>query len=98
MSAMRPMIGSLIASQMRGSVCPDGGEVPLEGRDRLSTEGFAPETPEIRESGDALAFTLSGVRFRIEKKNFRITAESERGVLFRDRGGLAYNKRIKIHF
>ena len=73
------------------SVCPDGGEVPLEGRDRLSTEGFAPETPEILESGEALAFTLSGVRFRIEKKNFRITAESERGVLFRDRGGLAYN-------
>ena len=73
------------------SVCPDGGEVPLEGRDRLSAEGFALETPEIRESGDDLAFTLSGVRFRIEKRNFRITAESERGVLYRDRSGLAYN-------
>ena len=24
------------------SVCPDGGEVPLEGRDRLSVEGFSP--------------------------------------------------------
>jgi alpha-glucosidase len=73
------------------SVCPGGGEVPLEGRGKLSTEGFVRAEPEIRENEEALSFVLSGVRFRIEKKNFRITAETDRGVLYRDRSALAYN-------
>ena len=85
------------------SVGPDGGEVPLEGRDRLSVEGFAPAEPEVRESGDSFFFTLSGVDFRVEKKNFRITAETRRGILYRDRSGLAWNfdgelGRGSVHF
>ena len=73
------------------SVCPGGGEPPLEGRDKLSTEGFVPAEPEVCEDGETIAFTLSGVRFCVEKKNFRITAETDRGVLYQDRSGLAYN-------
>ena len=72
------------------SVCPDGS-MPQSGRLRLSVEGFETETPTVAETDDALSFTLSGVRFSVEKRNFRITAETENGVLYRDRSGLAYN-------
>jgi len=72
------------------SVCPDGN-MPLCGRDKLSIEGFTSESPAVEETDETISFTLSGVRFSIEKKNFRITARSDRGVLYRDRSGLAYN-------
>ena len=85
------------------SVCPGGGDTPLEGRDKLSVEGFSLAEPEVFENGGEIGFTLSDVRFRIEKKNFRITAENERGILYRDRSGLAYNfigelGRGSVHF
>ncbi len=72
------------------SVCPDGN-CPLEGRDKLSTEGFVLENPAVEEDEETVLFTLSGVRFRIEKRNFRISAENERGVFYCDRSGLAMN-------
>ena len=72
------------------SVCPDG-KMPLCGRDKLAADGFTPVSPTITEDGDTVSFTLDGVRFTVELKNFRITAETERGVLYRDRSGLAYN-------
>jgi len=85
------------------SVCPGGSEVPLEGREKLSTEGLSPAVPDVAESDAQLAFTLSGTRFRVEKKNFRISAENDRGLLYRDRSGLAYNfdgelGRGSVHF
>ena len=73
------------------SVCPDGTEVPLAGRDKLSTEGFALADAAITENEEEIRFTLDHVRFAIEKKNFRIRAETDRGVLYRDRSGIAYN-------
>ena len=73
------------------SVCPDAAEVPLSGRDKLSTEGFALASPAVTETEETLSFALDGVRFRIELRNFRITAETERGILYQDRDGLAYN-------
>ncbi|MBO5513221.1 MAG: hypothetical protein J5961_01360 [Mogibacterium sp.] len=73
------------------SVCPGADEVPLEGRDKLSAEGFDLEKPAVEESDDEIRFTLSGVSFVIEKRNFRITASTDKGVLYRDRSGLAYN-------
>ena len=84
------------------SVCPDGN-MPLAGRDKLSTDGFPLESPAVTETNDTISFTLSGVRVSIEKKNFRITAENEHGVLYRDRSGLAYNfegelGRGSVHF
>ena len=73
------------------SVCPGGGEVPLEGRDKLSAEGFSLLCPELTEDEEELRFSIDGVSFTVEKKNFRIRAENEKGVLFADRSGLAYN-------
>ena len=73
------------------SVCPGGGEVPLEGRDRLSTEGFSPSSPAAEEDERELRFSLDGVDFTVEKKNFRITARNDRGILYADRSGLGYN-------
>ncbi|MBR0041193.1 MAG: hypothetical protein IJP64_07420 [Oscillospiraceae bacterium] len=72
------------------SVCPEG-EVPLEGRDKLSTEGFRLACPEVAEDAETIRFCLGGADFVIGKKNFRITARNEKGLLYADRGGLAYN-------
>ena len=73
------------------SVWPLPGDCPLEGRDKLSTEGFALAAPKIEEDDETLHFTLSDVDFTVEKKNFRITARNEKGILYADRSGLAYN-------
>ena len=73
------------------SVCPNADDVPVNGRDKLSTDGFALEMPKVVEDEQTVSFTLDGVHFWIEKKNFRITAETDAGVLYRDRSGLAYN-------
>ena len=73
------------------SVWPGAGDCPLEGRDKLSTEGLSPVCPAIEEDTDELRFSLADVAFTVEKKNFRITARTERGVLYADRSGLAYN-------
>ena len=73
------------------SVWPLPGDCPLTGRDKLATEGLSAVTPELREDAETLAFTLSGVRFTVEKRNFRISARTEAGLLYQDRDGLAYN-------
>ena len=72
------------------SVCPNG-DMPQTGRDKLSADGFEQISPEVTEDEGTVSFALDGVRFTIEKRNFRITAETDRGVLYRDRSGLAYN-------
>ena len=73
------------------SVCPGDGDVPLSGRDKLSVEGFVLQCPAAEETDAEIRFSLSGVSFRIEKRNFRITAQTERGLLYQDRSGLARN-------
>ena len=73
------------------SVWPLPGDCPLEGRDKLSVEGLRLTAPEVSEDEESLRFTLSGVDFTVEKKNFRITARNEKGILYADRSGLAYN-------
>ena len=73
------------------SVWPLAGDCPLEGRDKLSTEGLKSVSPAIREEEDALLFTLGGVDFTVEKKNFRIQAKTRKGLLYADRSALAYN-------
>lgn len=73
------------------SVCPGRGDCPVEGRSKLSLEGLQTVCPEITETDSQVSFTLSGVKFRIELQNFRITAETDRGILYQDRSGLAYN-------
>ena len=73
------------------SVCPGEEDCPLEGRDKLSTEGIAAVCPVVEEDEEQLRFSLDGVDFTVEKKNFRITARNEKGILYADRSGLAYN-------
>ncbi len=73
------------------SVWPDAGDCPLEGRDKLSTEGLPSVCPAVDEDEATLRFTLGGAAFTVEKKNFRIMARTEKGVLYADRSGLAYN-------
>lgn len=73
------------------SVCPEGGDVPLEGRSKLSTDGFTTVAPDISDSEDAFRFTLAGVQFEVELMNFRMTARTEKGIIYGDRSGLAYN-------
>ena len=73
------------------SVCPGGGELPLEGRGKLSTEGLSAQCPQVAEDEKELRFALDGVDFAVEKKNFRITARKDGKLLYADRSGLAYN-------
>ena len=78
------------------SVWPLEGDCPLEGRDKLSTEGLDPVEPAIREDGETLRFSLAGLDFTVEKKNFRISARNEKGLLYADRSGLDYNFRGEL--
>ena len=73
------------------SICPGGYEMPLSGRDKLSTEGFRIIQPQVMSDNEKTVFELSGVGFTVEHMNFRITAENGRGILYADRSGLAYN-------
>ena len=73
------------------SVWPLPGDCPLEGRDKLSTEGLALAEPTVAEDGETLRFSLCGADFTVEKKNFRISARNRKGLLYADRSGLAYN-------
>ena len=73
------------------SVCPGEEDCPLEGRDKLSAEGFETQTPDVEETEESLRFSLGGADFTVEKKNFRIIARNEKGILYADRSGLAYN-------
>ena len=47
------------------SVCPGGGDCPLEGRDKLSLEGFRCLAPAVREAEGALSFSIDGVDFSV---------------------------------
>lgn len=73
------------------SVCPGEGDVPLGGRSKLSLEGLDPVAPRVTEAEGVLSFALDGVDFSVELRNFRISASTPRGLLYRDRSGLAYN-------
>lgn len=83
------------------SVCPGKAYCPLEGRDKLSDEGLTrvPVTASYEEpregaegsEGGLLRFEHCGLSFCIELMNFRMSVQSGRGLLYRDRDGLAYN-------
>ena len=73
------------------SVCPGGGDCPIEGRGKLSTEGLNRLTPAVSEDAQLVRFALDGVDFTVEKMNFRLSARNENGLLYADRSGLAYN-------
>ncbi|MBQ4381863.1 MAG: hypothetical protein II794_03895 [Oscillospiraceae bacterium] len=73
------------------SVSPAGTLCPVEGRPKLSLEGFETECPAVTKAENELRFDHCGLSFTVELRNFRITARNEKGILYRDRDGLAYN-------
>ena len=72
------------------SVCPDG-DMPYEGRDKLSCKGLMGEKTQMTEAPDAWTFTFGSHSLSVQKKNFLITHYEGGEVLFRDREYMAYN-------
>lgn len=72
------------------TVCPDGN-MPREGRNKLSTEGFKTITPAIDENDAEMTFDIDDVHFSIELFNFRMKLTNKKGVLFSDREYISYN-------
>ena len=73
------------------SINPANVNARNERRDKLSLDGFRLCSPEIFEDDDVIRFSHCGHDFRIELLNFRITINSDHGILYQDRNGLAYN-------
>ena len=73
------------------SINPDRRDLGLQGRDKLSLDGFELCAPEIEENEEDVRFRHCNCDFRIELRNFRITISNEKGILYQDRNGLAYN-------
>ena len=62
-----------------------------EKRDKLSLDGFELCSPEISENENSICFRHCGHDIKIELLNFRITINNDKGILYQDRNGLAYN-------
>ena len=73
------------------SIDPGKNGIGTKGRDKLSLDGFRLCAPEVTEDEESVCFRHAGYDFRIELLNFRITVSSEKGILYQDRSGLAYN-------
>ncbi|MBR6957827.1 MAG: hypothetical protein IKH73_05185, partial [Erysipelotrichaceae bacterium] len=73
------------------SINPDKEELGSTGRSKLSLEGIKLCSPEVTEDDKTVKFTHCGHDFEIELLNFRMTVRNERGILYQDRNGLAYN-------
>ncbi len=73
------------------SIDPGHKGQKIQGRDKLSLEGFELCSPEILEDEDTVRFSHCGCDFKIELRNFHITICNDSGILYQDRNGLAYN-------
>ena len=69
------------------SVCPTG-EMPREGRGKLSLEGF-PRFAPVRES--EFTFSWSEYHLEIQPNNLQITLTQNGGILLQDRAPMGYN-------
>ncbi len=72
------------------SVCPDG-DMPCEGRDRLSNKGLEMQDVTVTEEGNAFRFTFGDTTLVAEKKNLLLSHFRKGKALFRDREYMAYN-------
>ncbi|MBP3891615.1 MAG: hypothetical protein J6D29_05525 [Solobacterium sp.] len=73
------------------SINPSHNEMPNNGREKLSLEGFTLANPEVIEEDNGIRFKHCDYDFEIDLMNFRITIQNEKGILYQDRNGLAYN-------
>ncbi|MBQ1547900.1 MAG: hypothetical protein IIZ61_05860 [Lachnospiraceae bacterium] len=65
--------------------------VPREGRDKLSTEGFELVSPECREDGKHLLFSIDDIDISIELLNFKMSLTKNGKLLYHDRDYISYN-------
>ncbi|MBQ3911736.1 MAG: hypothetical protein II694_02040 [Lachnospiraceae bacterium] len=72
------------------SVCPDGN-MPYEGREKLSVSGLNCVTPAVSEDADTCTFSFGEQRLVLEKTNFLLSHFCGEKPLFRDRKYMAYN-------
>ncbi len=72
------------------SICPDG-EMPENGRDKLSLAGFKLEKPEFEEFPNRFEFRFGNHRLVIRVLNFEMSFYEDDKLLFKDREYLAHN-------
>ena len=73
------------------SIDPAHQGTGIRGRDKLSLDGFKLCVPEVHEDHEKLCFRHCGHDFTIDLLNFHITISNDKGILYEDRSGLAYN-------
>ncbi len=73
------------------SIDPAHQGTGIRGRDKLSLDGFKLCAPEAHEDHEKLCFRHCGHDFTIDLLNFHITISNDKGILYEDRSGLAYN-------
>ncbi len=72
------------------SVCPEG-DMPYEGRDRLSNAGLKTVTADCKETDSDWTFSFADTSVTVQKKNFLLSHIYKGQALFRDREYMAYN-------
>lgn len=73
------------------AVCPSG-EMPREGRDRLSSDGFsAPPFEKVVRGEDCLSLTMSYLTVRINTAHFSVSVEKCGKEVYSDRKTECYN-------
>ncbi len=70
-----------------GTVC----EMPYEGRDKLSLEGFELMQPDYEDLGDKVVFSMGSRRIEISLLNFEMSYYQDDKLLFKDREYISYN-------
>ena len=73
------------------SIDPGHTGLTNKGRDKLSLAGFELCAPTVIEEEDAIRFRHCDHDFQIDLMNFRISIRNDKGLLYQDRSGLAYN-------
>jgi len=73
------------------SVCPGDSQMPLTGRNKLSTEGFESVSPKVTAGESEVTIQTEDAKISIELFNFRMKVQNENGLLYQDRDYLAYN-------
>lgn len=65
--------------------------LPMKGRDKLSTEGLTCIKPPISEQENLLSFSIDDVTVTVDLFNFRVSVKNQFGLLFEDREYISYN-------
>ena len=72
------------------TVCPDG-ICPMDGRDKLSVQGFKTVAPAASQDASKAVFETDFCRIEAELLNFRMHVYTKSGLLFEDRDNISYN-------